>query len=91
MSEVEKLAGIISKWHGEKKSCPVCLRIAKEIMEAGYLLVEPVQLEVLTDEEIGIITGEGNFRLEYYWQELKAVSQATITHNEAKFGKLYRR
>ena len=59
-------------------------RILSLIKEAGYLPVEPVQLEVLEDEEIQKATGapmvlSGHRRL----------VQATITYNEEK-GQLYR-
>ena len=61
------------------------------ILEDGYLPVEPVQLEVLTPEEI-ITT--------LHWREawvkaksihLRRLMKATNARNEAKFGKLYRR
>ena len=52
----------------------------------GYLRVELVQLEVLSDREykkiIGYIPVEGH--------DVRKVSQATNAHNEAK-GQLYRR
>jgi len=97
--EVEKLAEIISRWHGEKTPCPVCLKIAQEI--AGCLRVEPVQLEVLGDEEICksngcAISAKVGFTCPYQdkrgcsiFGAGKLISQATIAYNEAK-GQLYR-
>lgn len=66
------------------------------IKEAGYIPVELVQLEMLGDKEIRYkleeIQPEG-----FDWTDItdtemikfRAISQATITHNEAK-GQLYR-
>jgi len=61
------------------------VKVFRLIEKAGYLPVEPVQLEVLGNEEI---------RKYYLGSRLSAVKdaiQATIAHNEAKFGKLYRK
>ena len=80
------------------ESCKYCVadQILNLIKEASYLLVEPVQLEVLGDEEIKETAKYVPTKEEWvikpehrYWQD-KAISQATITHNEAK-GQLYRR
>jgi len=69
---------------------------AKEILaqwaeQAGYLPVEPVQLEVLGDEEIHkrFLIIEDPF-IPRYLDTGRQTSQATNTHNEAK-GQLYRR
>jgi len=108
MSEVEKLEQLLEHWHYATLTAINIKEIAKEIINAGYLPVQPVQLEVLGDEEILLIRGEteslvkgywdaseGNFKqmdiLDMYFNGDKAISQATIAHNEAKFGKLYRR
>jgi len=62
------------------------------IKDAGYLQVEPVQLEVLGDEEISTIWHEYNENQSWHGQlrRIRKVSQATIAHNEAK-GQLFRR
>ena len=66
--------------------------ILKLIKDAGYLQVEPVQLEVLGDEEISTIWHEYNENQSWHGQlrRIRKVSQATIAHNEAK-GQLFRR
>ena len=80
----EKLRYIIYKNSGVNLS--TAERIAKKIIDAGYLRVEPAHLEVLSDREykkiIGYIPVEGH--------DVRKVSQATNAHNEAK-GQLYRR
>ena len=73
--------------------------IVNNIIEAGYVKVEPVHLEVLTDEEI-LSAFDGDFSPVYFDHnptadevmliKLKLVVQATLAHNEAK-GQLYRR
>ena len=83
---------------GDRESCKAeiyfcyeCKKQALALLDAGYLLVEPAQLEVLGDEEIRDIQrkytrfpgdktdiGEG-----------RAISQATIAHNSKE--QLYRR
>src|SRR3990167_5701748 len=74
------------------------------IERAGYLPVEPVQLEVLGDEErhTTLLDGEemdevlGQAKAGFDWiyiyieRIIKKASQITIAHNEAKFGKPYR-
>ena len=72
--------------------------LVDQIKEDGYLRVEPVQLEALTDEEIKLeldcIQPEG-----FDWTtttdaemiKFRAISQNTNSHNEAKFGQFYRR
>ena len=62
------------------------------IKEAGYLPVEPVQLEVLGDEEMKSVIKENIALLdneEKAVELLFKVSQNTNAHNEAK-GQLYR-
>ena len=110
--KAEKLAGIIRQYHIGCNlpiecytKCDECC--AKAILEAGYLQVVPVQLEVLGDEElqrlaVGCIDYPKDADGEYDWanpiitkgcidKKWREISQATITHNETKFGKLYRR
>ena len=65
--------------------------IARGILEAGYLRVEPVQLDVLTNEEIlealpswGVI-----YQDKVITSRDKLVSEATIAKNSKK--QLYRR
>lgn len=71
------------------------VKVAKQIVnlikEAGYLPVEPVQLEVLGDEEIQetIISITGFYNPSWL-KHHKPISRATNTHNESK-GQLYRR
>ena len=64
MSEAEKLKDLYCKWCSreqrcdnhltleEKRACLACSGFVDELLKAGYLLVEPVQLEVLDDKEI---------------------------------------
>ena len=65
------------------------------IKETGYLPVEPVKLEVLTDEELHKADnklGEDFYRAEdpeAWLMDRRNISEATIVHNEAK-GRLYR-
>ena len=72
------------------------------IKEAGYLPVEPVQMEVLKDEEIisilieimedvGEPTDVATSQAHHMWDMpmTKALLRATIAHNEA-MGQLYR-
>ena len=80
-------------WQKDLKFADYILYLIKE---AGYLPVEPVQLEVLGEKEIRykleLIQPEG-----FNWADatetemikFKAISQANNTHNEAK-GQLYR-
>jgi hypothetical protein len=98
MSEaVEKLAKII------KECGSYCVELdgyvlnpstaACKVLNAGYLPVEPIKLEVLGDDEIASLLGKC-----VSWEEisemekidLKRIIQATIAHTEAK-GQLYRR
>ena len=85
MKKIEKLADIIYLNSGVYRSTAVAM--AKKIMQAGYLPVEPVQLEVLPPEALNDALTEA------YKTHAKSkhtfISQATITHNEAK-GQLYR-
>ena len=97
--EVEKLEEIIRTWVIEEYpiGTETFLDLAQSIIKAGYLPVELVQLEGLGDKEIRYkleeIQPEG-----FDWTDItdtemikfRAISQATITHNEAK-GQLYRR
>ena len=74
-------------------------RVADQILalikETGYLPVEPVKLEVLTDEELHKADnklGEDFYRAEdpeAWLMDRRNISEATIVHNEAK-GRLYR-
>lgn len=101
MSEIEKLGKIISAYcRGSEIAWDEDLRLAKCIIDAGYLPVEPVTLEPLGDEDVIIaVCGDCPFegKPSFYdedchacQRQLKGVSQATIAHNEAK-GQLYRR
>ena len=82
----------------------VLLELLPELAEkAGYLPVEPVQFEVLSDEllyefyygkrpdnksDLEIyLTDKDNFS----YKDIQQFIQIILTHNEAKFGKLYRR
>ena len=66
--------------------------LAKWLISKGYLPVEPVQLEVLGDEEMKSVIKENIALLdneEKAVELLFKVSQNTNAHNEAK-GQLYR-
>lgn len=66
-------------------------RILDLVKLAGYLQVEPVQLEVLGDKKMALaFYGDEDVGGFWHREGCKAVSQATIAHNEAK-GQLYRR
>jgi len=65
---------------------PYMVKVAKEpLRNKGGVPVEPVQLEVLTPEEMSAAVPNRLGRYEEYRQ----IAQATIVHNEAK-GQLYR-
>ena len=115
MSEYpSRLVEIIYHKSGVKLS--TAERIAKAIEGDGFLLVVPVQLEALSDEEITtLLTDDYNLREAQLlpncpnarnkitpqnveqWvppqdiKLVKTISKETVTHNEAKFGQLYRR
>lgn len=50
MDQAKEIATIIANKHGEDKPCRVCLRIAQEILDAGYTKLPDVEMPVLTDE-----------------------------------------
>ena len=69
--------------------------IANDILEAGYLPVEPVQLEVLSDKAIINLAMVSRYYVgskeeKAFIECVKNIIQATLAHNEAK-GQLYRR
>lgn len=118
MEAVEKLAEIIDgcpltpeskcfeehdSWAEWNKYRQESLARAKRVLAAGYLPVEPVQLEVLKDEDVPVWLPNKYYRecadedgaiqrykLRVNIPSFKEGSQATIAHNAAK-GKLYRR
>ena len=68
-------------------------QILNLVKEAGLLPVEPVQLEVLSDEGMKSVIKENIALLNHEERSVELlfkVSQATVAHNEAKFGQLYR-
>ena len=71
----------------KKRACLACSGFVDELLKADYLPVEPVQLEVLDDKEIEGVDIRQTLNFAEY---AKAISQATIALNEAKFGQLYR-
>ena len=85
----EKLRDIIYNNSGVNLS--TAERIAKKIIDAGYLQVEPAHLEVLSDEELHqfYLTISDPF-IPRYLDTGRQIIQATNAHNEAK-GQLYRR
>jgi len=99
MSEAEeKLAKILHyqtsspgfKWESEGNWYKnKCRGRAREIMEAGYLPVEPIQLEDVTKNDRWQDAYASKEEKEYE-KGFNAGSLATIAHNEAK-GQLYRR
>jgi len=53
MDDIEELGKLISAFrHGSEVAWPEDLHLAQYILEAGYLLVEPIELEVLSPEVI---------------------------------------
>ena len=89
MNEVEKLAEIVGKYHMGcnlpvecNTECAKCC--AKAILDAGYLPVQPVQLEPLTDKDYEKIIGY--IPLEEH--DVLKVCQATIAYNSKE--QLYR-
>ena len=103
MSEAEeKLAKILHyqtsspgfKWESEGNWYKnKCRGRAREIMEAGYLPVEPIQLEGLSDEGMKSVIKENIALLNHEERSVELlfkVSQATNAHNKTKFGELYR-
>jgi len=108
MSEIEKLRKQIAEkikmvlypdYYPEEVQTEASGRVADQILalikETGYLPVEPVKLEVLTDEELHKADnklGEDFYRAEdpeAWLMDRRNISEATIVHNEAK-GRLYR-
>ena len=100
MNEVEKLAEIVGKYHMGcnlpvecNTECAKCC--AKAILDAGYLPVQPVQLEELTDEEI-IKELCKVLAIRYGYADSETIDWimkniiAVIARNDAK-GQLYRR
>ena len=72
----------------------ILVKQVEKILKAGYLQVEPVQLELLPDKELNDISYQyynthGNRRGTALDCD-RDISQATITHNEAKSGQLYK-
>jgi len=75
---------------------------AREVIKAGYLPVEPVQLEVLSDEEVEKLASKYAEGFDRFWSAGEpdmdmavtfarvSVMEANNAYNEAK-GQLYRR
>ena len=92
MSDSDKLAEVIeqfmAKVSGEDERGWASTGMAEAILQAGYLPVEEVQLEGLTEEEIGE-------KLDEEWDGLDQFSLAQFVQNYTidnilKGGKLYR-
>lgn len=101
MNEIEKLAEIIMKFEMACKcegvACPdgsECYACeAKAIIDAGYLPVEPVEIEGLTfskDEIVGLIPAQAFIDYDRAKEVLELVSQATIDKIKQQ-GTIYRR
>ena len=92
--QIEKLAGIISTSHGyvfpsgDEETDESFRYWANQVIDAGYLPVEPVQLESLPSEEMAHMLAARDTG--FYASFGRQVSQATNTYNESK-GQLYRR
>jgi hypothetical protein len=94
MSEAElreQIYAILYPYHPFEGTNTMVSRILDLIKQSGYLSVEPVQLEVLTDEDIDsawLKCYESNINTTRI-ERLRAISQATIAKNSKT--PLYRR
>src|SRR3990167_2447613 len=88
----EQITEILASCLSDNDIRPRVNEVLEAFEEAGYLLVEPVQLEVLSDEEIKKAWGQLPYPYSYRepLEWMKLASQDTNAHNEAK-GQLYRR
>ena len=115
MGAVEKIKDLYCEWCPkeqecdehltleEKRGCVACGGFADELLNLGYLQVEPIQLEVLGEDEITNLYQRLAFNIKaLVLKKLQdnvrwvisnnfgtELSQATIIHNE-KRGQLYR-
>ena len=90
----EQIDKAIDEWtYGARIKSSLTLIILNFIKEAGYLPVQPIQLEVLSDEGMKSVIKENIALLNHEERSVELlfkVSQDTAAHNEAKFGQLYR-
>jgi len=89
LRELEKQFG--ARTTGAITGALVVTELSQTLIKAGYLPVEPVQLEVLSDEEmLKAIPTWIAYQGKAITSRDRQIAQDTIAHNEAK-GQLYRR